>query len=324
MSTAELVRGDLAAWETLRGSHAARAANVRNADSAGPLLDGLALPVRPARRDGEAVIDLSDGACAAAGATYATYARGARDQRDVIGPLRHLCLQCPLRRSCLRAGRRTHGDGLAGGVVLVGGIVAPGGTAGDPAVMTAEPDHAPVKAPARPPRRDIATRRRQVLAARQAGRSNQTIATALGVDPSTVGNDIAALRRDGHLPPSGSASNVGVEQASPSAPAGSNGDSSGQTPAAAAQQPGLVGSQAPAAPARPRRKLTRAQRRRQRGTYWRARRQRARVSYCPPPSDRQCLNKARMFAAQPLPIPSVTNPGPVSTFHVVSSAPKST
>jgi len=212
VSAVELVRGDLAAWATLdRGHASARAANTRNLDIAGPLLGNLALPVRPVRRDGEAVIDLSEGACAAAGASHARLARGAGDQRDVIGPLRALCQQCPLRRSCLRAGRRTHGDGLHGGVVLVGGVVAAGGTAGDPAAMTAEPEHvAPVKTPARPPRRDIATRRREVLAARLAGRSNQTIAAALGVDPSTVGNDIAALRRDGHLPPSTSASVVGV------------------------------------------------------------------------------------------------------------------
>jgi len=212
-------------------------------------------------------VDLTEGACRTAG--YARLAAGCRDQRDAAGVLRELCAQCPVRRSCLRTGRRTHTSGLAGGVVLLGGVVAPGGTAGNPARMTDEPEYvAPVTGPARHSSADLAERRGKVRAARLAGLSGPATSTALGLDASTVGNDLAWLRRAGHvLPASGTTSTASVEP------------TTNQAPAAGAQHPVLVGPEAPAAPARParpRRKLTRAQRRRQRGTYWRARRQRAR------------------------------------------------
>jgi len=74
--------------------------------------------------------------------------------------------------------------------------------------MTDEPEYvAPVTGPARHSSADLAERRGKVRAARLAGLSGPATSTALGLDASTVGNDLAWLRRAGHvLPASGTTS----------------------------------------------------------------------------------------------------------------------
>lgn len=141
MSGDELVPGDYEAWRSLRGA-GPRTRNSARLALAGPLLGGLPLAVRPLHPDAAAGAERwGAAACVAAPESTKVAMIAAKRQVDAEG-LRWWCEGCSVRQACLTAGRREHAYGLRGGVVLVGGGVAPAGregTSGEAARMTPEP-----------------------------------------------------------------------------------------------------------------------------------------------------------------------------------------
>jgi DNA-binding CsgD family transcriptional regulator len=237
--TPELVRGDTAAWATLTDEEDRRA-NLEHVSLVSALVGGAPMPVRPAEPDGDAVTGTRDdaGHCTDTRPALRALIRGAADQRDVIGQLAALCRTCPVRATCLRTGRRAHGNGLHGGVVLLVGRVAPGAPEhGTPAPMTPGPhrEHDGLT----PTARRLAARRARVAELVAAGLTSTAIAAVLGIGNGTVTSDRRALL---------------AEQSEP-----------GPTPASA-PEPAANQTTATQPP-----RLTQAQRRRRRGTRWRYR-----------------------------------------------------